>query len=476
MSELKDKTVKGVTWSAVERFSSQGITFVFNILIARILLPEDYGVVAMLGIFMAIAKTFIDSGFATALIRKTDRTDADYNTVFYFNIVISVFFCLLLWITAPLIAAFYKIPLLVSITRVISLTLVINSFRAVQETILSIEMNFRLRSVITIVCVVAIGLVGLWMANNGYGVWALVIQSIVGSILRTILMWILVDWRPRWIFSRKSFREMFSFGSKMLGSSLLDTIYNNIYGLVIGKVFSSTSLGLYGKADSFAAFPSSSLTSLLQSVTYPALSTIQNDDERLKGAYKRMLNVSAFVIFPLMVGLASVADPLVRIVLTDKWSGMIYILQIICFAQMWYPIHAINLNILLVKGRSDYFLKLEIVKKIVCTVILCATVPFGIIVMCYGNVLSSLICLVINTHYNKELINYGILSQMKDMSPIIILSLVMGIAVWLIVGVLPILWLKLVVGIAVGGAIYLSGAAIFQFPELRELLNIVKRK
>ena len=230
MSELKDKTVKGVAWSAVERFSTQGITFFFNILIARILLPEDYGVVAMLGIFMAIAKTFIDSGFTTALIRKTDRTDADYSTVFYFNIVVSVFFCLLLWLTAPLIAAFYKIPLLVSITRVISLTLVINSFRAVQETILNIEMKFRLRSVITIVCVVVIGVVGLWMAKNGYGVWALVVQSIVGNILRTILMWILVDWRPRWIFSRKSFREMFSFGSKMLGSSLLDTLYSNIYG------------------------------------------------------------------------------------------------------------------------------------------------------------------------------------------------------------------------------------------------------
>ena len=422
MSELKEKTVKGVAWSAVERFSSQGITFVFNILIARILLPEDYGVVAMLGIFMAVAGTFIDSGFATALIRKPDRTEADFCTVFYFNIAVSTFFCLLLWLTAPLIASFYKIPLLVKVTRIVSLTLVINAFRAVQDVKLRIDMDFRTKAIISIICVVVCGAVGLYMAYNGYGVWALVVQNIVGNVLRTVLMWVLVRWHPRLIFSIKSFKDMFSFGSKLLGSALLDTVYNNIYTLVIGKVYSPASLGEYNRAESFASFPSSSLTSLLQGVTYPALSSIQNDEDRLLGAYRRLINVSTFVIFPAMIGLAAVADPLVRLILTEKWAGMIYLLQIICFALMWWPIHAINLNILLVKGHSDYFLKLEIIKKIVGTLILCATVPFGVVAMCYGNVASSLICVYINTYYNERLIKYGFVKQIRDMLPILLLS------------------------------------------------------
>lgn len=476
MSELKDKTVKGIAWSAVERFSAQGIQFVFNILIARILLPEDYGVVAMLGIFLAVSQTFIDSGFSNALIRKQDRTDADYNTVFWFNLAVSVFFCALLWLTAPAISAFYKIPLLTKVTRILSLTLVINAFRAVHETQLSIKLDFKRRAIVTIICIVAIGATGLWMAAAGHGVWALVVQSIVGSILRTVLMWIMVRWRPRFLFSKASFREMFGFGSKLLGSALLDTLYNNIYTIVIGKAFTPAALGSYNRAESFAAFPSSSATSLLQGVTYPVLSQIQDDEERLRNAYRRLLSLSAFVIFPMMTGLAAVADPLIRVLLTDKWAESIVYLQIICFSLMWWPIHAINLNILLVKGRSDYFLKLEIIKKIVGTAILFATLPFGLIAMCYGKIASSLICVGINTYYNESLIGYGYLKQMKNMMPILILSLTMGAAVWLLINIISGLWAKLIAGILAGTAIYITGAIVFRFPELRELIDILKRK
>lgn len=476
MSELKTKTVKGVAWSAVERFSAQGIQFVFNILITRVLLPEDYGVVAMLGIFLAVSQTFIDSGFGNALIRKQDRTDADYCTVFYFNIAVSAFFCILLWLTAPLIASFYDIPLLTNITRILSFTLVVNAFRAIHETQLSINMDFRRRAVITIVCVAVVGIIGLWMAHKGYGVWALVMQSVVGSVLRTILMWLLVHWRPKPVFSKESFKEMFSFGSKMLGSSLIDTIYANVYTLVIGKFFKGDPLGRYNRAESIAAFPSSSFTSLLQNVTYPALSSIQDDNERLAGAYKRLLNVSAFVVFPSMVGLAAIADPFVRLALTDNWEGMIYLLQIICFALMWYPIHAINLNILLVKGRSDYFLKLEIIKKIIGVTILLITLPFGLVAMCYGRIASSLICLVVNTYYNDGLIGYGFVAQMKSMLPILILSLVMGVAVWFIVQMIPNMWLQLVVGVLAGAVLYIGAAVLFKFPELKELIDIARRK
>lgn len=476
MSELKDKTVKGVAWSAVERFSAQGIQFVFNILIARILLPEDYGVVAMLNIFLAVSQTFIDSGFSNALIRKQDRTDDDYSTVFYFNIVVSIFFCLLLWLCAPAIAAFYKIPLLTKITRIISLTLVINALGTIQNTKLSIDINFKSKAIITIFTVAIVGAVGLWMAYKEYGVWALVTQSIVGSSLRTALLWIFVKWRPALRFSWKSFKEMFSFGSKLLASSLIDTIYNNIYTLVIGKFYSPASLGEYNKAESFAAFPSSSMTSMISSVTYPVLSKMQDDPERLRSSYKRFLNTSAFILFPMMVGLAAVADPFVRIVLTDKWAGMIIYLQILCFALMWWPIHAINLNILQVKGRSDLFLKLEIIKKIMGISVLAITIPMGLVAMCYGRIVTSLISLWLNTRYSKDLIDYGFADQMKNYLRIFALCLVMGAVALTAVKLLPTLWSQLGVAVFAGAFVYVAGAQLFRFPEMKEVCDILKRK
>ena len=476
MSSLKEKTVKGVIWSAVDRFSAQGIQFVFSILIARLLVPEDYGVIAMLNIFLAVSQTFIDSGFGTALIRKIDRTETDFSTVFYFNIAVAVFFYLGLFFAAPAIANFYNTPLLVPVTRVTAINLVIGSLSGIHNAKLSIAIDFKSRAKISIVSAVLTGSVGLWMAYSGYGVWALVVQTVFAGIIRTIMLWVIVKWYPKFVFSWKSFKELFSFGSKLLASGLLDTIYNNIYPLVIGKVFASSTLGVYSKAKSLADFPSANITGVLQNVTFPVLSTIQNEENRLADAYKRFLRISAFVIFPLMLGLSSVADPFIRLALTDKWEGAIYLLQIICFALMWYPIHAINLNILSVKGRSDYFLKLEIIKKVQGVFILCITVPMGIVAMCYGQVISSMISLIWNTHYTKKLIGYGFLAQIKDLLPIFIHSLIMWGLVLLIVHFMPTLWLKLIVGITVGMVYYIVGSYIMKFPEMDELLTILKLK
>lgn len=473
MASLKEKTVKGVFWSSVDRFSSQGIQFIFSILIARLLLPSDYGTVAMLNIFLAISQTFIDSGFGTALIRKIDRTEEDFSTVFYFNIAAALAFYGILWFTAPYIADFYDIPLLKDITRVVALTLVFGSFSGIQSAKLSIAIDFRSRAIISITVTLVTGALGLWMAYSGYGVWALVMQSVVSSLLRTILLWAFVSWMPKLVFSWKSFKELFSFGSKLLASGLLDTAYNNIYTLVIGKVFSSSALGVYSRADSLAQYPSSNITSVLQGVTFPVLSSIQNEPERLTSAYKKFIRLSAFVVFPLMIGLSAVADPLIRLVLTDKWEGAIYLLQIICFSMMWYPVHAINLNLLQVEGRSDYFLKLEIIKKIQGVIVLCITIPLGLVTMCYGRVVSSVLCLVYNTYYTKKLIDYGFASQMKDLLPILAHSLVMGVIVWMIVLFLPSLWLQLVVGVIAGAAYYLVGAYIMRFDELNELLSLL---
>ena len=476
VSSLKEKTVKGVMWSSIDRFSTQGIQFVFSILIARQLLPSDYGVVAMLGIFLAVSQTFIDSGFGTALIRKIDRTDTDFSTVFYFNIVVAAFFYLILWFAAPYIAAFYEIPLLEDVTRVVALTLIFSSLSGVQNAKLSIAIDFKTRAKISVSVTLLTGAIGLWMAYNGYGVWALVVQSVFASLLGTVLLWCLVRWIPKRTFSWQSFREMFSFGSKLLASALLDTIYNNMYTLIIGKFFSSATLGLYSRASSLARYPSSNITGVLQGVTFPVLSSIQNEPERLAGAYKRFLRLSAFVIFPSMIGLAAVADPLIRLVLTDKWEGCIYLLQIVCFSMMWYPIHAINLNLLQVKGRSDFFLKVEIIKKIQGVLILFITVPMGIVAMCYGSVVSSLLCLIYNTYYTQKLIGYGYVAQMKDLLHILVHSLVMGAGVWCIVQMFDSLWWQLIVGVLSGAVYYIAGASLMRFDELDELISLVRKK
>lgn len=473
---LKEKTVKGVLWSSIDRFSTQGISFVFSILIARLLLPSDYGVIAMLGIFMAVSQCFIDSGFGTALIRKNDRTETDYCTVFYFNIVVACFFYGLLWLASPYIALFYDMPLLETVTKVVGLNLIVGSLSGIQSAQLSIAIDFKSRAKISVVTTLFTGVVGLWLAYSGYGVWALVFQGLSSNILRTLLLWVYVKWRPQWVFSWKSFREMFSFGSKMLASGLLDTIYNNIYTIVIGKCFNSAALGVYSRADGLAQFPSSNITGVLQAVTFPVLSSIQNDEERLAVGYKKLLRLSAFVIFPAMVGLAAVADPFIRLALTDKWEGAIRFLQIICFSMMWYPIHAINLNLLTATGRSDYFLKLEVIKKVQGVIVLAVTVPMGLVAMCYGRIVSSLISLVWNTYYTKKIIGYGYVQQMKDLTHIIIHSLIMFGVVFAITQWLPSLWLQLVIGIVVGVAYYVIGAYLMKFDELKEVMSILKLK
>lgn len=476
MSSLKEKTVKGVVWSSIDRFTSQGISFVFSMLIARMLMPSDYGVVAMLGIFMAVSGCFIDSGFGTALVRKIDRTETDFSTVFYFNNVVAILFYGLLWLASPYIAAFYDLPLLEDVTKIVGLNLIVGTLGAIQGTKLSIAIDFKTRAKISVITTVFTGVVGLYLAYKGYGVWALVFQGLSSNVLRTLLLWGYVKWKPQWVFSWKSFRELFSFGSKMLASGLLDTIYNNIYTIVIGKCFNSTALGVYSRADGLAQFPSSNITGVIQGVTFPVLSSIQNDEERLAVGYKKLLRLSAFIIFPLMVGLAAVADPFIRLVLTDKWEGTIYYLQILCFALMWYPIHAINLNLLIVKGHSDYFLKLEIYKKIMGVTMLCITFPFGLVTMCYGRILGNIIGVALNTYYTNKLIGYGFFSQMKDMLHVLIHSLVMGTIAFWVVCMLPNLWLKLIVGILTGMVYYIVGAYLMKFEEFDELLRILKLK
>lgn len=477
MSEsLKQKTVKGVFWSSVERFSVQGIQFLVMIIMARLLTPKDYGLVGMVAIFIAVAQSLVDSGFSQALIRKQNRTETDNSTVFYFNIVVGVLLYFILFAIAPWVADFYDSPELTALMRVVCLSVVFNSFVVVQRALLTVNIDFKTQAKASLTAAIVSGVIGIGMAYSGFSYWSIVAQQLVNLGLNTLLLWLFARWRPRWIYSWDSFRELFTFGSKLMASGLLDVVYRNMYLLVIGKVFTASSLGYYTRANQFAEFPSSNLTSIMQRVTYPVLCQIQDDDERLALIYRRFLRVSAFLIFPLLVGLSAVAEPFILLLLKEQWLFASTLLQIICFGMMWYPIHAINLNLLQVKGRSDLFLKLEIVKKIMAVVILCITVPMGLIAMCVGQIFSSIICLIINTHYTGKLIQVGFLRQMQDLLPTLLLSLTMWGVVYFTISFLTGFLLQLITGILVGVIYYIVLAFLFRFPELKELLSIIRRK
>lgn len=476
MESLKRKTLKGTFWSTLERFSVQGIQFIVMIIMARVLTPNDYGLVGMLALFIAIAQSLIDSGFSQALIRKQDRSEIDNSTVFFFNIAVGFSLYILLFFAAPLIAKFYNEPQLTMLTRVICISVFINSLVVVQRALLTVNIDFKTQAKATFTGAIISGIVGITMAYTGFGVWSIVAQQLTNLSIIAILLWILSHWRPILAFSRQSFHELFSFGSKLAISGIIDCIYRNLYLIVIGKIFRAADLGYYTRAHQFADFPSSNVTGIVQRVTYPVLCTIQNDDDRLRSVYRRFLRISAFIVFPLMMGLAGVARPLVVVILKEQWAFAGILLQILCFSMMWYPIHAINLNLLQVKGRSDLFLKLEIYKKIIGVVIIAATIPLGIIAMCYGAIASSLIALVINTYYTGKLIQVGFLRQMQDLTPTMLYSFSTFIVALLTVRFIQSQLLSLLAGITAGLIYFLIVTSITRSSDLREVIALIRHK
>lgn len=473
---LQKKTLSGVIWSFTENFMLQIIQFVIGVLMARILTPGDYGLVGMLSIFMAVSQALVNSGFSNALTRKVDRTELDCSTVFYFNIVVGFVLYLAIFFAAPLIAQFYKAPLLEDLTKVIALPLIFNSLCIVQQARLTIKMDFKTQAKISVTSSIVTGLSGLAMAYSGFGVWTLAYSSVIGAVVRCILMWWLAHWKPLWAYSWQSFRELFSYGSKLLASGLIDTIYGNIYLLIIGRLFSAKELGYYSRGYGYAALPSTIVYSMLSRVTFPLLCEIQNDDERLERVYRQLLRLFAFLIFPLMMGFAAVAHPVIVAMITEKWEPCVPYLQIMCFSFMFYPIHAMNLSLLQVKGRSDLFLKLEIIKKIVGVSVILITFPFGVLYMCVGSVCSSILCLVINTYYTGKLIHVGFLMQMRDLLPTILYSLSMGVLVYGVTLFFDSNLLKIAVGMLVGLLYYPSVAYLTKSSELSYLISMIKNR
>jgi len=469
---LKHKAVNGVLWKLGEQGANQAISLVISVLLARLIMPEQFGMVAMLTVFTAIAGVFINSGFSSALIRKNDRTQVDCSTVYWFNVFMAVLCYWILFFGAPLVAQFYGIAELCPVLRVSSLGLVIGAMVGVHRTLLNAEMNFKALTIYNISGVAVSGVVGVILAYYGFKVWALVFQGLTHCVISSVFVWRKVRWRPSFVFSRKSFVEFFGFGSKLLGSQLLNTLYNNIYAITIGKVYKSASLAYYNRATAFTALTAVMPTGILHSVTFPMLCKLQDNDEALKSGYRRSLRLAAFVTFPLCLGVGAVAYPLVDVLYTRRWIYAATLLSIIVFAEMWYPIHAINLNYLIVKGRSDLFLKLEIIKKIQYVIILCVTIPMGLEAMCWGSVFSSILSLVWNTHYTGKFLGMGIIAQLGDLFPVMLSSGVMYIAARLTVTAMGTDMLALVCSVAVGAVVYLATAFLFRFPELTELKNI----
>lgn len=473
---LKQKTKKGLYWSAASNFANQGMRFVFGLILARLLSPDAYGVIGMLTVFLCIVQVFIDCGFSQALIAKQDRTQTDFSTGFFFNIGIGLIGYCLLFISAPFIAEFYNMPLLTSVLRVVGLGVIINSLCVVQSAQFAIRLDFKTPAKLAVITNIFSGVVGIFLAYCGYGVWALVFQQIAGNFLNGILLWILAGWRPTLEFSRDSFRYLWSYGSKILASSLIQQVYDNLYPLVIGKFFSARQLGLYSRAQGFATLPSSNISGILGNVSFPILSKINNDSLRLMRIYRQMIETAAFIIFPLMLGLFAIADPLVKVLLNQQWYDCIIILQLLCCALLWQPISAINLSILKVIGRTDIILKLEIIKRIAGIVSILCSIPFGIIGMCIGYMILYMFCFILNTIYISKITNTPIRLYFKDIMPPLLASIAMCIIVLSIISFVESNVLAIIVGITIGILCYYLFSLFFLKEQLKYALSFIKNK
>lgn len=473
---LKHKTKVGLYWKFLEQFANYGMQFVIGIFMARLLSPEDYGISALPGVFLAVAGIFANAGFGTALMRKENVTEEDLSTAFYYSTGMGILLYIALFFASPYIADFYHVPILTPLIRVTSLGFIYGPLGTPQYIILTRRLDFKTPTKVSVVCKVLGGAIGISMAYYGYGVWSLAISSMVAGIIGLLINWYIVRWYPKRGWSKESFKYLWGFGNKFILSQLLDTIYNNITPIAIGKFYSTKELGVYNRAESYAKLPSQNITGVIEGVTFPVLSKMQGNDERLKANYLRMIKATAFIVFPLMMGLAALANPLVILMVTAKWQACVIYLQILCFSLMWFPIHSLNLNLLLVKGRSDLFLRLEIAKKIMGLSVLSITLPMGILFFCIGRIISSLLCLIINTYYNGKLLDMGFLRQMKDLAPTFTLSLLMFMLCYGITIMFESYWLQLIVGFVIGGTFYLGCAYTFKICGLEDAIYMIKRK
>lgn len=474
--QLKGKTTSGLLWSFCELIAIQGIQFIVQVILARLIMPKDFGIIGMITVFIAISNSFIDCGFSQALIREKTVSQDDYSTIFYFNIFMALILYCVLFLSASAISDFFKEPQLLSIIRVFSLVIVLDSFGLIQRTILTKTINFKTQTKINMVSSIASGIIGIMFAYMGYGIWSLVIKTLFMQFMQSLLLWVFKNWKPSFVFKTESFKRLFAFGAKLLISGMLDTIYNNICFVIIGRVFSASELGYYTNAAKLKDMVCQSITTPVQRVSYPVLSTIQEDNDKLKLGFKKITRVSVFLNFPMMIGLAIIANPLIYILLGNRWMPSVPYFQLLCFAGMIYPVHAINLNILQVKGRSDLFLRLEIIKKMIFSVLIVVVLSLrlGIIGLIGALVLNSYISYFLNAHYSSKLISYSIKEQLVDIFPVFSASTLMALIVYLCGLILSdTILIKMIFQIIIGCFAYVRISKLIKIQELNAVYELI---
>lgn len=471
---LKDKTVKGVAWSGIDNVSQYAVSFVVSIVLARLLSPDDYGLLGIVTIFTAVCQMLINAGFTTALIRKKDATDDDYNTVFIVNLMMSLLLYAIIYLCSPLIADFFNRQELISLTRVSSLSMIIGALALVQQTRLTKRIDFKTQTKITFIASIASGAIGISMALLDYGVWALIAQQLSIQGIRTLLLWYYNKWTPMMRFSASSFHELFGFGWKIMASNLLDTIWKELYQVVVGKFYSSAALGQYTRAKQFSQLLSSNLTNVVQRVTYPVLSDIQDNNDRLISAYRRIIKTTMFVSAVGMFFLGAISEPLLYCLIGPKWHEAAMYMPLICISGSLYPLQSINLNMLQVQGRSDLFLVLEIARKFVAVVPLLVGIYIGILPMLYVNLIAGVFYFFLNSSYSGKLLGYSSWMQLKDVAPSLILATVVALSVYFL-KYLPLnFWVILPLQLLLGAIVFFIACISTKMEEYQEIKDLLK--
>lgn len=466
--------IKNFIWRFAERCGAQLVTFIVSIVLARLLAPEDYGTIALVTVFTTILQVFVDSGLGTALIQKKDADDLDFSSVFYFNFIVCLILYLGMFIAAPFIAKFYNDVSLTPVVRVISLTIVMSGIKGIQQAYVSKHMMFKRFFFSTIGGTIFSAFFGIALAYAGFGVWALVAQQLSNTVIDTLILWLTVKWRPKLMFSWTRLKGLLKFGWKLLVSALLDTGYSNLRNLIIGKMYSSSDLAFYNQGDKFPKVIVTNINTSIDSVLLPTMSSEQDNRERVKNMTRRAIKTSTYVMAPLMMGMAFCAEPIVDLVLTDKWLPCVPYLRIFCITYMFWPIHTANLNAINAMGRSDWFLKLEIIKKAMGMTILLSTMWFGVMAMACSLLVSNVLSQIINSWPNRKLLNYSYLDQVKDFAPGILLAVFMGVCVYFIGYILLPTIVTLVIQIIAGAAIYITLSAILKLEEYEYLTGMIK--
>lgn len=429
-SQLKQKTISSMVWNAVQRFGTMAISFLGNLVLARLLLPSDFGTIGMLTIFISLSEVFIDGGFGSALIQKKNASQTDYSTIFFWNLLVAVILFLALFFSSPFVAEFYRMPILSDVLRATSLVLVINSFSVIQTNILIKNLNFSLMSIINLVSMAVGVAVAVVMAYMGFGVWSLVVKNLIAALITAVLLWLLTKWRPSFVFSWTSFRSLFGFGSLLLVSKLLNSLFENIQGLVIGRYFTAKDLGFYTQAKKLDQLPSSSMSQIVTRVTFPVFAKIADNRELLRSTFRKIIICTTYLFFPLEILLIAISHDLIVLLFTEKWVESIQYFRILCIYSMFIPLNTINTNTYLAIGNSKLYFWVQLIKKIIGIVLLVVGVRFGVIGVTWSLAIAGFVWWVVAAVVNSRILNYGFLKQLKDVSAFLLMAVTIGIVVY----------------------------------------------